>query len=267
MGYSALAFQLDPVLRQWTAQNLLPSPPALQYVISYGLLLLFAIPGIYAVARGREWKGALLIGWLLIFPALVYFPVNLQRRLADGFFVALLVLALGGFELLGRRIPRRASSLLRVLLIASSLPCTAILFVGAVSEALQPSSPQFLPAAEVSTLDWLDQNAAPGSVVLCSFETGNAVPAYTGLVPYVGLGPETLFLQDKLKSVNAFFSPGSTDATRQEILDATHAGWIILGPTEGSLPLQDDLARLGAVTLRFQVSGWEVYQVKAVAVQ
>jgi len=261
--YSAAAFNLDPVLRQWTSQNLLPSPPAVEYLISYGLLLLFAIPGFFAVVRRREAGGVLLVGWLLVFPALVYFPINLQRRLADGFFVALLALALGGYEFLEPRMPRGFPRLLRILLVTLSLPATVLVYVGSIRNALQPASPGFLPASEVGILNWLDQNADPRSVVLCSFDTGNAVPAYTDLIPYIGHGPETLYLQEKLQSVNAFFAPGSTDSIRQEILDKTSAGWVILGPSERSQSLENDLARLSGLTLRFQASDWQVYQVKA----
>jgi hypothetical protein len=265
VAYSAITFNLDPVLRQWTAQNLLPSPPISNYLISYSLLLLFGIAGIGAVVRHRQASGTLLLGWLLAFPALVYFPINLQRRLADGFFCALLALALAGYELLERRLPRWGPGLFRVLLVTLSLPSTVLTYVGSIHEALQPALPQFLPSAEVGIFDWLDQNASPRSVVLCSFETGNAVPAYTDLIPYIGLGPETLHLQDKLKSVNAFFDPGSVESTRQQILDTTRAGWIILEPSEHSRSLEDDLAHLSGVTRRIQASGWEVYQVKAPA--
>jgi len=261
--YSAAAFNLDPVLRQWTSQNLLPSPPPTEYLISYSLLLLFAIPGIFAVVRRREASGALPVGWLLVFPALVYFPINLQRRLADGFFVALLALALGGYEYLEGRAPRGFPRLLRILLVTLSLPATVLLYVGSIRSALQPASPEFLPASEVGILNWLDQNADPRSVVLCSFDTGNAVPAYTDLIPYIGHGPETLFLQEKLQSVSAFFAPGSTSSLRQEILDKTGAGWVMLGPSERSQSLENDLARMSTVTLRFQASDWQVYQVKA----
>ncbi|MGA2112242.1 MAG: hypothetical protein ABSG98_08855 [Anaerolineales bacterium] len=265
VAYSAVTFNLDPILRQWTAQNLLPSPPITEYLISYSLLLLLAIAGICAVVRHRQASGVLLIGWLVAFPALVYFPINLQRRLADGFFCALLALALGGYEFLERRLPRWGPGLFRVLLVTLCLPSTVLMYVGSIHEALQPAPPQFLPAAEVGIFDWLNHNADPRSVVLCSFDTGNALPAYTDLTPYIGLGPETLHLQDKQKSVNAFFDPGSADSARQEILNTTRAGWIILGPS-GSLPLlEDDIAHLSGVTLRIQASGWEVYQVKAPA--
>jgi len=265
VAYSTVEFASDPVLRQWTAQNLLPSPPIAEYLISYSLFLPLALAGIWALIRRRQATGALLLGWLVAFPAMVYFPINLQRRLADGFFCALLALALGGLEFLQRHLPRWGPGLLRGLLLALSLPSTALLFVGSIQDVLRPAPPQFLPAAEVAIFDWLDHHAEPRSIVLCSFDTGNALPAYADLTPYIGLGPETLDLQDKQKSVAAFFDPASTDSTRRKILNTTGASWIILGPSASSALLEDDLSRLSGITLRAQASGWQVYQAKALA--
>ena len=61
--YMYVATQADPVLRGWSLQNQTPSPPPVDYVIGYGLLLLFAIPGLRAAWRRRSDFDILVLGW------------------------------------------------------------------------------------------------------------------------------------------------------------------------------------------------------------
>ena len=92
--YTFSAFNADPVLRQWTAQNLILSPHPLQYLAAYGLLMPLSLMGLRRVWRNWTQLAALLVVWTLALPLLVYAPYNLQRRLAEGFWVAWVVLAL-----------------------------------------------------------------------------------------------------------------------------------------------------------------------------
>ena len=92
--YSTFIFWVDPFLQawKWSGQNLITSPHPLHYLLAYGLLLPFAFIGARWVIVRRDRKGFLPIAWLLIFPLLVYAPVDFQRRLAEGVWVAIVIL-------------------------------------------------------------------------------------------------------------------------------------------------------------------------------
>jgi hypothetical protein len=252
--YSAISFSLDPVLRQWAAQNTLPAPPVLDYLISYGVLLLPALAGVWLARRGDE-RWLLPVGWLIIIPVLVYLPVSIQRRLSEGFWMTLIVLALLFVERsIADRIRRPAFILATGLL----LPAAVLFWGWAFSTALKPAAPVFLPQAEVRALLWLGANAEPGAVVLSGYGAGNALPAWTGLTAFIGHGPETIHNPEKLILVQTILDGGRVDDERLAALAQSGADYVLAGPGER--------LRLGAgipgCELIYREDGWEVWRVK-----
>jgi hypothetical protein len=253
MAYSAISFALDPVLGQWAAQNTLPSAPIGEYLLSYGVLLLPALAG--AVIAWREEERWLIpAGWMVLFPVMIYLPFTVQRRLAEGFWMALVVLALLFVE---KKLGSAAQRIAFVAGMALLLPA-AVLFLGwAVVRAAVPSSPAFLPAGEMRAMEWLDARTLPEAVVVSGFDAGNAVPAYTGLLAFIGHGPETLNNREKQILVDTVFDGALTDADRLAALRRTGADYVLAGPAEqavmgGSIP---------GCELIYRGGGWEVWRV------
>jgi hypothetical protein len=253
MLYSALSFALDPVLRQWSAQNTLPSPPLWEYALSYGVLLLPALAGAWIALREDD-RWLLPAGWMAVFPLLVSLPVTIQRRLAEGFWMALIVLALLFVE---RKLAGRARRAAFVPGMTLLLPAAA-LFVGwAMLRSAIPSEPAFLPIGQVRALEWLDSTVDREAIVLSDFDAGNAVPAYTGLFAFIGHGPETLNNPEKLILVEKIFDGAQTDAERLAILRRTGAEYVLVGPAERE--------RVGAgipgCILIYSRGGWDIWMV------
>ena len=98
VAYNFFALNQDPFIKRWTAQNILPSPHPFHYLFAYGLIVILAILGALYFLRQRPWSGWLPLAWAISLPALAYAPTNIQRRLPDGIWVALVVLALAGLE-------------------------------------------------------------------------------------------------------------------------------------------------------------------------
>jgi hypothetical protein len=91
--YSLVVFGVNPVMRTWSAQNLVLSPHPLQYVAGYALIGLLAIWGAVYILRRRDEMALRLVAWAIAIPPLLYLPFNLQRRLIEGWQVPLAVLA------------------------------------------------------------------------------------------------------------------------------------------------------------------------------
>jgi hypothetical protein len=251
--YSALSFAFDPVLRQWSAQNVLPSPPFWQYLLSYSVLLLPALAGaLLALRAGDRWL--LPVGWALIFPVMIYLPVGVQRRLVEGFWVVPVVLALIFVEKKLAGVARRAGLAFAMALL---LPASMLFAAWATAHSLSPAAPAFLPAAEVSAFEWLDANAGSNAVVLSDFSAGNALPAYARLVSFIGHGPETLNGGQKQLLVHAVFDGTRPEADRLAALRQTGARYVLAGP--------DEQAQMGAgipgCKLVYREGGWEVWEV------
>jgi len=236
--YNALVFAGNPAFAQWSAQNLLPSPPPLHYALAYLPLAALALPGAALAARRarRDARCALLIGWPLVVPLLVYLPVNVQRRLAEAVIAPLSVLAALGLARLARRLPaaRARRALTAAVVGALSLSSLALLLL-ALPAAASRAEPVFVPGALVRAFDWLNARAEAGEVVFAAFRTGNRLPAYTHLRAFVGHGPETLDAAAKTAQAEAFFRGELSPAEQAALLASQRVRYIVYGPSERRL--------------------------------
>ncbi|NDJ62467.1 MAG: hypothetical protein GYB67_15170 [Chloroflexi bacterium] len=269
-AYHALIFTTNPAFAVWSAQNLLFSPHPLQYVLAYALIGgLALVGGRWAWRQANRAGGlrmALLIGWPLIVPILVYLPINVQRRLAEAVLIPLAILAAVGLRMIARRWLRRGA------LIAAVLTSIFLLF-GFMLAAATPSRPLFRSTAERAALAWLDAQAAPDAVVLSSARQGNALPAYTNLRTYMGHGPETLFWPQKTATLEAFYRGGLTPDARADLLAPSCAAseplcpdpinYVLYGPLERALVTDpDDIAAWSrGLTLIYDRDGYQIYAV------
>jgi hypothetical protein len=253
--YTFIAFRLDPVVSQWTAQNLILSPHPLHYLVAYGLVLPFAIRGTSILLMSGEPGKALLPTWVLLFPFLVYAPYNLQRRLAEGIWIVLLILFLVGIE--------KASKLTRrtgILLLLLALPSTFILYYGAYSSASKPAEPLFRPEGEVVAFESLAEYGEKDSIVLCSYRTGNALPAWAAVFVLVGHGPESAGIAELEPQVRRFYQEETDDLERISLLREFNVDFVFWGPEEQQLGGWDP-GEATFLALFFEGSGYEIYRV------
>jgi hypothetical protein len=258
-AYSFWLFQDNPAFRAWSAQNLLPSPHPLHYLIAYGVLGSLAwVGGRYLWRQSgelRQREGSLLLAWVLIVPVLVYLPINVQRRLAEGVLIPLVILAVMGLRLLGPRWRRRGGPALLLLLLPSSL----FFFVGTSLVSLTPQCEAELclyrPAAERQMLFWLGDNTPPGSRILASPTTGNYLPIATGRRPFWGLGTETLEAIPKEGLLEAFYRGEGGEA----FLADYQLDYVIYGPLEKAYGPASGWNR--GLLLIYDRDGYQVYEV------
>ena len=256
VAYTVYVFSVDPVLRQWNLQNRLPSPNPIHYVVAYGPYLALAVGGWFALRRRQPRLARFAAGWLLIAPVLVYLPIPTQRRLIEGLWVPLVALAVLGLTVA----LHRWRAWLVPLLVVLALPTTLILWLGSFGAALRPAEPVFVPAGQHSVFAWLADHASPGQVAISAYETGNLLPAYTPLTAYVGHGPETVYLQDKLARVTAFYSAGTPDVGRQTLLVEGRISYVLYGPRERALGTFDPAGASYLAPL-FSSGDYQVYAV------
>ena len=257
--YTVTAFATDSYLRQWAVQNRIISPNPLHYLIAYGLLIPFAVFGAPRLIHKEPTQGWLPVAWVIALPILAYLPYNLQRRLPEGGWVALVVLACAVYDrwlelpVRERRLPKQAFYLFIL-----AFPSTLMLVGGGLLVVLKPGLPLYRPINEVKTFENLASHAKTGEVVISAYETGNALPAWAPLRVVVGHGPETANLASLQEKVTSFYQASTSDAQRLEILKETSARYVFWGPAERNLGGWNpkDAAYL---TLEEQENGYAVY--------
>lgn len=226
--YLAARSQIDPFLQGWAAQNRIAAPHLGYYVLAYGLLLPLAAVGARSLIREGSREGLLPVAWVLILPVLVYAPVTVQRRLAEGGWIALASLAACGA--LQVNLPRWRRGL-RTVILALALPGTLILLLGAARVARAPARPAFLPIDLVDSYRWLADETEVDAVVMASPQTGNSLPAWAPVRVPVGHGPESVPYEAALASVEAFYGSGP-EIDRGELIAELGVDYVFFGPDE-----------------------------------
>jgi len=257
--YNVVIFSSDPFLKQWTAQNLITSPHPLHYILAYGLMIPFAFIGGKKLLQLQSWGGWLIVGWVLAVPGLAYAPINVQRRLTEGVWVALVILAMKAFEYVGGELPRRYLGRILLLLLAC-LPSSLILMAGSFFAALRPGPPLFRPVDEINAFEFISSEGEVGDVILASYKTGNALPAWSPLVVLIGHGPESTGLSELQPKVERFYADEISDLERLSMIRAYDISYVFRGPYEAALgdwnPAQADYLQP-----IYQSGGYEVYRV------
>lgn len=247
--YNVIAFSLDPFLKAWTSQNIISSPHLLHYLVAYGLYLPLAIYGGIQMVREKPWVAWLPVSWVSVLPLLAYAPYNLQRRLPEGIWVALITLSLysftysntttseensGGFQGQPAGL-RRCSTLLIACLFMLTIPSTIFLLVGGFLVVNNVGLPLYRPVDETLVFEYLAQAGEPWAVVLSSYDTGNALPAWAPMRVVIGHGPESIGLKELNRQVDGFYDHELTDAQRLGLISEFDIKYIFWGPNEQML--------------------------------
>ena len=193
----------------------------------------------------HPWGGLLPAVWVLALPALAYAPLNLQRRLPEGVWVALCLLAVKGLQAwserrradreAGRQVPAALRMAVPALSLLLVFPSTLALLLGGLLAASRPGLPLFRPAAEVRAFDYLAGSAGPGEVVLCSFASGNALPAWAPVQVVIGHGPESAGLAELEPRVADYYRVETPDERRIALLEQYQVDYVFWGPSEAAL--------------------------------
>ena len=231
--YNLYAFRTDPFLIAWTEQNIIKSPHPWHYVLAFGVIVPFAYYGARQLLRHLPLSGLLPITWASAVPLLAYIPFNLQRRMPEGAWTAIVVLAMCAFQwkpLIGKLSIKRWLPIFGVLFISSFL-----LIAGGVLAALNPSSPVYRQKNEVMAFKYLAENAQVNDVVLAVYSSSNALPSWAPVRVVVGHGPESVGGSELKPVVEAFFQASTTDVTRKFFLEELDVRFVLWGPEEREL--------------------------------
>lgn len=256
--YNVVALATDPFLQAWASQNRILSPIPGHYLIAYGILLAPAFIGAGRLLSGMGDARLLPLGWVIILPTLAYAPINVQRRLPEGAFVALAVLAAIGLEQLGERSVR--SRWLAPAVLALSLPTSLLLIGGGLSASLHAGPPLFRAAQEIDAFLWIGREAEPGSLVLAAFDTANALPAWAPVRVLAGHGPESAGLAEVLPRVEAFYGGGDAAFDRGAFLHEFGVSYVFWGPEERAMGGWGPEAESG-LKRAFVAGDYQVYKV------
>lgn len=261
LAYNLIVSMLDPYASAWTAQNLIRSPHPAHLAVAYGLMIPYAWAGARSLLRNNFDSAWLLVGWVLLLPVLFYAPLGLQRRLTEGYWIALVALGAAGLER-GSEQPSSRQPLLKWRLAPFLLlfPTSLILLAGGFQTVLDPRPPRFVPADQAHIFEHLQAQAAPGTVVLSAYQTANPLPAWAPVRVLAGHGPESIRKDELLPQIESFYQIRTPDEDRLALIDRFNIQYVFWGPAERSLgDWQPD--QTGYLELAAQQGEYRLYRV------
>jgi hypothetical protein len=220
----------DSVLAAWNAQNLTASPPLWDWLLSFGMLALLAVPGVISAVRRGSDGDWLLLGWAALAFVGMYLPLPLQRRVSLGLGVPMGLLAgMGWWRVVRARVAARRRGLAQGLVIAFGAMTPIFL---ALMPLLAGGSWFYLKDGEWAALDWLRDEGQPDAVVLCAPQMGTFVPAWAGNPVVYGHPFETLEAAGRRAQVEAYWAGEMSELERQAFLRDNDVGYLLVGPRE-----------------------------------
>jgi hypothetical protein len=247
--YMMRVLRSDPVLSVWDTQNVTGSPPLWDWVLSYGLVLVLAVPGaVFAVRRGSD-ADWLLLSWVGVTLVGMYLPLPLQRRLSLGLGVPLGLLAgVGWWRTIRPRVKARWRGLAQGLAVAFCALTPLFLIAGHLATA----SDFYLSDGEWAALKWLRDEGRPDAVVLCSPRMGLFVPAWAGQPVVYGHPFETVNAEERRAQVEAYWAEGMDAEERETFLRVNGVRYVLV---------ELDEFEIGDWRLVFEADGVRVYDV------
>ncbi len=240
--YTALKFIGDPYLRIWTSQNILPAAPLTLYLTSYGWLMPLAFYGAFTLWKTNTNRALLPALWMIIGLAGICIPISIQRRLIEGFWVALVTLTFVFLDKPPRWLATSLHSIGTYGLLVFSLPSTLMLIVGGIQTAQHPAEPAFLPREQVALFEWFnEQDLQVSPIVLASFDSSNALPAFAPVRVLIGHGPESAGGKTFQQQVETVYHQETTDLQRIHLLREYDVNYLVWGPPERALGEWDPL--------------------------
>jgi hypothetical protein len=237
----------DPIIFQKALQNNCLTTPLKTTILSYGLLLIFSLAQMINlfISKKINNKWLFLIVWEVVQFALIYFPINYQRRMTEGLQFPMVILTAINLLILtnicmsrqgywGKFLyPKRYFFIfiVAIFFVSSNLfeLITDVYIYNDKSEFVyvNGNTAEAMEYLKTTDKDSVIFNSAQGIL--------NLLPAYSGRRVYVGHGVETPFFRFKQHEVNWFFSKNRDSLIERNFLVKRKVNYIFYGELEKQL--------------------------------
>lgn len=244
VGYFLWLKAHDPAFAGWAEQNITPSPKLINYLIGYGLPLVFYLFGIKSALKSKNEHLFFLGLWTLTATILIFAPFRFQTRMTNGWFMAIAAIGAAGFFNLIDYLKDKAVWRFSFIKYAAGW-LAAILLAGTnlyivfaeITVAAEGFYPTYVSGDYKKGLDWLKTNVKNDEAVFSSRFTGNLLPAFTGKRVFIGHGHQTADWDVKKFFNEWFFASNDYDKAKAQKLKEANVDYLFWSPIEQRLGL------------------------------
>ena len=252
----------DPVVGEWTRQWRQDAFGLVATLFALGLPLALATVGAVRSRPSKSPKVLVLVAWVVLVMAMLYVPspVSIQRRLLEGVYIPIGLLAAIGVDVLTRGLTARGAG--RAFTVALGLSSiTSLLVLGVALLAGLTHAPYiYLDQGEVAAMDWLagarGSGVAPAAI--SEYGTGLFIPARSGLRVYTGHYSETLDSPMRRQAAETKLRAGGAELV--QFMRDEGVTFLYVGPREraaGVGPISSQLRQV------YDEGGVEIYRLGA----
>lgn len=270
----------DPVWKTIEEQNILPTPPLINIITGYGLPLFFAILGLWALIKKDFAKGMFFSVWIFGVIALSFIPLwiyPMQRRfLETAMYVPIAIAASFGIKAIYDYFKKKNVKFLlqKFIYIFAMFALPAIIgsdiqnwqiFTYFINQTDRPV--YYLPAENIEAMQWLRQNTPNASIILASFHNSNVIPYFADRMVYVGHGPMTIDVNEKLKNTENFYARKYSTKEAYEFLKKEKIDYVFYSEQEklseyGEKLDYFDLEEYSFLEIVYQNEKVKIYKIK-----
>ena len=235
LAYYVYIGTTDPVVSAWARQWREEAFPILPTIFALGLPLVLAVVAVVGIGRRLSPVQLVLAAWVGLVLVLLYVPspVHVQRRLVEGIYLPLGVLAALAVDRLAR--PGAGLRAWPRLAAYSAAVCAFSSILVLMAPLLQVTSRQdaiYLDASEARAMDWMATQVGPGTpaAVMSTADTGLFIPARAGDRVFVGHYAETIDSGARRAAAAAGIRSGG--ATLTDLMRSEGTTMLFIGPRE-----------------------------------
>jgi hypothetical protein len=243
--YQYWALTTDPILTQWTTQNITPATAWWDFILCLSPGIFYCILTISRRKHLAFQPHPVMIIWLISLAVLTYLPFALQRRFMAGIYIPLISLAFLGVTAFVQN--GRLTRWLYNTLWSLSLPGVILFLLLPVYGISTHNDAFYLTRGERDALRWLNDSGRSGSLVLASPSMGLFIPTYTQDCVFAGHPFETLNQEANKLIVTAMYHGVYGTSEAINYLSSKGVDYVMFGPRERELGSPDFLQELPVV--------------------
>lgn len=217
IGYQAWTFLGTMNGTLYGSQSVLLTPPVAHILLGFGGSLLAASIAL-VFWRRFDWKGEadgrrFVVVWFLVTLVLIYIPVAFQRRLLEGWFFPMVMLATPVLLWVWKKLLAMKHAVIAVpagitIFALVFLPASASAFIRTVQAYRLGEEPFYFGADVASGLEWVRERTPDDARVLGGGTSGNNVLGWGERAVFVGHWALTLDPEEKVRLAEDWYKGG-----------------------------------------------------------
>ena len=223
IAYNLYLLMFDSYIKAWGAQNKLFTAPIQDYLLAYGVFLLFSV--IYFVkAKNISTEQKTLGVWIVISLIGIYLPISIQRRFIEGSWIFISLFTILGLEKLAIFTKHKLKMRIGIIILCFS---SLFLLSGSIFQILSMPDRVFVNKSKLELYNFINDALEKHEFIFTNHDIGNEIPVWTSNRTITGVGPESINEQEYLLLYQDYVDKKISDTEFEQQLSAMEINYFV----------------------------------------